>query len=109
MKALSLAPLSCLTHLNDSTRVLLGHKSEPEEGGAIMPRLLLRLEGKRRRLRGKMLQGGGFHAIGIFVLLGSFAFLPAVPAGASAAIGFFFLGLACVLTIILAPLGGCLV
>jgi hypothetical protein len=70
--------------------------------------LLLRVEKKRRSLRRKMLDGRCFHMLGILVVLGSLAFLPAAPAGLSAGIGFMFLGLACVFTIILAPLGGCL-
>ncbi|OGO07992.1 MAG: hypothetical protein A2Y61_07440 [Chloroflexi bacterium RBG_13_60_13] len=70
--------------------------------------LLVRVERKRRSLRRKMLDGRCYHVLGIFVLLGSVAFLPLAPAGMSAGIGFIFLGLACVFTIILAPLGGCL-
>jgi uncharacterized membrane protein len=73
-----------------------------------MLRLLFRIEKKRRSLRRKMLHGNGYHVIGIFVLLGSVAFLPLAPAGMSAGIGLIFLGLACVFTIILAPAGGCL-
>jgi hypothetical protein len=73
-----------------------------------MLRLLFRIEKKRRSLRRKVLNGNGYQVIGIFVLLGSMAFLPLAPAGLSAGIGLIFLGLACVFTIILAPAGGCL-
>ena len=70
--------------------------------------LLLRVERRRRSLRRKMLDGSRYHMLGILVALGSLAFLPAAPAGLTAGLGFMFLGVACVLTIILAPLGGCL-
>ncbi|MBM4445245.1 MAG: hypothetical protein FJ020_08095 [Chloroflexi bacterium] len=70
--------------------------------------LLLRIERRRRSLRRRLLDGRCYHMLGILVALGSLAFLPAAPAGLSAGLGFIFLGFACVLTIILAPLGGCL-
>jgi len=46
--------------------------------------------------------------IGILVVLGSLALIPFAPAGITAGIGLVFLGVACFLTIILAPVGGCL-
>ena len=70
--------------------------------------LLFRLERKRRLLRGKITHGNGYYVIGAFVLLASLIFPPLAPAALSAGVGIILLSLACVLTIILAPVGGCL-
>jgi hypothetical protein len=70
--------------------------------------LLFWLERQRRALRRMVLGPNSYHLVGILIVLGSLAFIPFAPAGLTAGIGLIFLGVACFLTIILAPVGGCL-
>lgn len=70
--------------------------------------LLRRAERERRKLRRKLYGPNSYHMVGILVVLGGLAFLPVVPISLTAGIGLIFLGVACLLTIILAPVGGCL-
>jgi len=70
--------------------------------------LLFWLERQRRVLRRMTLGPDSCHLVGILVVLGSLAFIPLAPAGLTAGIGLIFLGVACFLTVILAPVGGCL-
>lgn len=70
--------------------------------------LLFWLERQRRGLRRMVLGPDSFHLLGILVVLASLAFLPLAPVGLTAGIGLIFLAAACLLTIILAPVGGCL-
>ena len=71
--------------------------------------VLFWLERQRRGLRKMMIVGpNSCHLLGVLLVLASLAFLPLAPAGITAAVGLIFLGAACLLTIVLIPVGGCL-